>query len=55
MKPTAKPTKSCHFKQTVVEFGYDTFPTDCDILYWKMCETKLAAGKRFVVQHIGCN
>jgi hypothetical protein len=46
--------KAKHLKQIVVEFGEDIFPTDADILYCKMCDTKVAAEERFTVQqHIG--
>lgn len=54
MMPKAKPSKSCHLKQIVAEFGDYIFSTDGDILYCKMCDTKVAAEKRFTVQqHIG--
>jgi hypothetical protein len=43
--PKAKPSKSCHLKQTVVEFGDDIFSTDGDILYCKVCDIKVASGK----------
>jgi hypothetical protein len=39
-----------HLKQIVIEFGDDIFSTDGDILYCIMCDTKVAAGKRFMVQ-----
>jgi hypothetical protein len=53
--PKAKSSKSCNLKQIVVEFG-DIFSTDGDILYCKMCDTKVAVEKRFIVQqHIGRN
>jgi hypothetical protein len=48
--PKAKPSKSCHLKQVVVVFGDDIFSTDGDILYCKMCDTKVAAEKIFMVQ-----
>ena len=44
--PKAKPTKSCHLKQFVAEFGDDIFSTDGYILYCKMCDTKVAAEKK---------
>jgi hypothetical protein len=47
--PEAKPSKSSHLKQIVV----DVFLTDGDILFCKMCDTKVAAEKRFTIQHIG--
>jgi hypothetical protein len=51
MMPKAKPSKLCHLKQIVAEFGYDIFSTD-----GKMCDTKKAAEKFIMVQqHIGCN
>jgi hypothetical protein len=43
--------KSCHLKQIVLEFGDDIFSTDGDILYCKICDTKLVAEKRFMVHH----
>jgi hypothetical protein len=48
--PKAKPSKSCHLNQIILEFGDDIFSTDGDILYCIMCGTKVAAGKRLVVQ-----
>jgi hypothetical protein len=43
--PKAKPSESYNLKQVVAEFGDDSFSTDCDILYCKMCDTKVPAEK----------
>jgi hypothetical protein len=54
--PKANPSKSCHLKQTVAEFGDDIFSTDGDILNCKMCDTRVAAEQILTVQHhIGRN
>jgi hypothetical protein len=54
MMPKAKPSKLCHLKQIVAEFGDDIFSTDSHILYCKMCDTKVVAEERFMIQqHIG--
>jgi hypothetical protein len=44
MMPQAKPSKSCHLKQIVVEFGDDIISTNGDILYCKMYDTKMTHG-----------
>lgn len=52
--PKIKPSVSVHLKQLVSEFGDNVFSTDGSILYCKLCETKVAAERRFTVtQHIG--
>lgn len=52
--PKIKPSKSCHLRKFISEFGENVFSTDGEILFCKLCETKVAAEKRFtVVQHIG--
>jgi hypothetical protein len=45
--PKAKPSKSCHLKQIVVEFGDDIFSVDGNTLYCKMSDTKVAVEKDY--------
>jgi hypothetical protein len=42
--PKAKPSKSCHLKQIVAEFGDYIFSTGGHILYCKVCDTKKIHG-----------
>lgn len=52
--PKIKPSKPCHLRKIVSEFGENVFSTDGIILFCKLCETKVSADKRFtVIQHIG--
>ena len=39
-----------HLKSIVSEFGDEIFSTDGKILFYKMCETKVAAERKFTVQ-----
>jgi hypothetical protein len=43
MMPKAKPSKSCHLRQIVAEFGDDIFSNDGNILYSTICDTKAVA------------
>jgi hypothetical protein len=52
--PKSKPSKVCHLRQIVSKFDEHIFSTDGSILFSKMCEVSVAAGKTFTVQqHIG--
>lgn len=52
--PKVKPSKTSHLKNLVEEFGANIFSTDGQILFCKICETRVAADKKFTVQqHIG--
>jgi hypothetical protein len=52
--PKSKPYTSCHLKAIVSEFGDDIFSIDSKILFCKVCETKVAAERKFTVQqHVG--
>ena len=49
--PKSKPSISCHLKP---EFGDDIFSTYGKIPFCKVCETKVAAERKFTVQkHVG--
>ena len=48
--PKIKQTASQHLRNLVNEFGSEIFSTDGQILYCKLCETRVASEKRFTVQ-----
>jgi len=52
--PKCKPSKSCYLNKLVSEFGENVFSTDGIIFFCKLCQTKVAAEKRFaILQHSG--
>lgn len=51
--PKEKKTTSSRLQSYVTEFGTEIFSTDNNILFCKVCNTKVSSEKRFsITQHI---